>query len=84
VTEAHFAMSSITLVPIADARPLISSLVWRPTAVGPRLRAFVRTAEDVLRGHAPGTCQREPQPRYQARQLRPRPEGLSPGPPPDR
>jgi hypothetical protein len=32
---------------------LVSALVWRASAVGPRLRALVRIAADVLREHAP-------------------------------
>jgi DNA-binding transcriptional LysR family regulator len=59
----HFAMDGITLVPVADMPPLISALVWRANAVGPRLRAFVRTAADVLRASAPGAQQRERSPR---------------------
>ena len=40
-------------VPVTDMPPLISALVWRASAVGPRLRAFVRIANEVLRGRAP-------------------------------
>jgi DNA-binding transcriptional LysR family regulator len=61
--EDHFAMNGITLVPIADMPPLLSALVWRANSSGTRLRAFVRTAGDVLRAHAPGALAREPQAR---------------------
>jgi hypothetical protein len=44
----HFPMNGITLVPIADMQPMTSALVWRSAGAGPRLRAFVRTAVDVL------------------------------------
>jgi DNA-binding transcriptional LysR family regulator len=44
----HFPMNGITLVPIEDMQPMTSALVWRSAAAGPRLRAFVRTAVDVL------------------------------------
>jgi NAD(P)-dependent dehydrogenase (short-subunit alcohol dehydrogenase family) len=59
----HYAMNGIRLVPIADMRPMVSALVWRANAVGPRLRAFLRTAADVLRAPAPDAQPREPQPR---------------------
>jgi DNA-binding transcriptional LysR family regulator len=45
----YFAHAGIVYVPIADMPPSSSALVWRRRDPNPRLRAFVRTAKDVLR-----------------------------------
>jgi len=66
----HFAMNGITLVPIADMQPMTSALVWRANTAGPRLRAFVHTAREILHRHTPDAAPRQPQPRYAATQAR--------------
>ena len=44
----YFGQPGITYVPISDAPPLKSGLVWRRRASDPRLREFVRLARTVL------------------------------------
>jgi hypothetical protein len=44
----YFGQPGITYVPISDAPPLKSGLVWRRRASHPRLREFVRLARTVL------------------------------------
>jgi hypothetical protein len=47
-----FGHPDIVHVPIADMSPLRSALVWRHGSTNPRVRAFARVAEEVVKGRA--------------------------------